>query len=1230
MVCVTPSMKVRSSLEEMLDALRHRPGNEDPNDSLPELPTRLRAKARTRLPTVKRLLPKKCNDLDVEVESLLNSDSAKEEVKSFRGNSFGATKEMEPSESPYLISAQGKDSTRTSEQRDDEAKLAGSSQGLHPRFHESEWNDHIGYLIKKKLRIWCRLHNGQWESGQIQSTSGEKSAVLLSDESVVAVPTADLLPANPDILEGVDDLIQLSYLNEPSVLNNLQSRYSREAIYTKAGPVLIAVNPFKDVQVYGNEFVTAYRKKLMDSPHVYAIADTAYNEMMEGGKNQSIIISGESGSGKTETAKIAMEYLAALGGGSNGIEYEVLHTSCILEAFGNAKTSRNDNSSRFSRVVQLARGERSYHIFYQLCAGAPSGLRDKLKLKDASEFNYLNQSDCLVISGVDDANEFPMLMEALNSVKICERDQMHAFELIAAVLWLGNISFEVIDSENHVEPVANEAVTNAASLIGCSPHDLMLALSTRRIQAGKDEVSKKLTIQQAIDTRDALAKFVYASLFDWVVDKINTSLAMGKQHTGRSINILDIYGFESFKNNGFEQFCINYANERLQQHFNRHLFKLEQEEYELDGIDWRKVEFEDNQACLDLIEQAVTCLTASLQWKKEIAIHLAKKPIGLIALLDEESNFPKATDLTFTNKLKEHLKTNQCLKGERGGAFSIRHYAGEVLYSASGFLEKNRDLLHSDIIRLLSSCSSQLLQLFISSVLNQSQKSSPTTKLAVSDVRKQSVAKNFKCQLFQLMEQLENTTPHFIRCIKSNTKKIPGVFEKDLVLQQLQCCGILEVVRISRAGYPTRITHQDFTGRYGFLLSENNVSRDPLSASVAILQKFNIHPEMYQVGYTKLYLRAGQLAALENMRKQVLQGTLEVQKCFRAHRARRCFHELKGSVMALQSFVRGEIGRKQYDALIKSKEEVERKKLDEELVAAVHIQSAMRAFLSRRHFISLQNSKKSILKEQNASRKISGVKDTPSEVPPSVLEELEKRVLKAETTIGEKEKENAASVLEELEKRVIKAETTIGEKEKENAALKQQVKEFEMRLSEYEAKMNSMEIWQKQMATLQAKLALAKCLSVGSTLGPSSTHSFNSTTTSTPKGTSSPAGSASMKSSNYDSDAESIRDCGLIAVSHIVNEFELKKQKFEDDAANIVQLKPRQPHSSSPEAELKRLKNQFTAWKQDYKVRLRDARANLHKLEHSKDRRQKTWWGKDQLVTALSNPSRILGMKWYR
>ncbi|CAH9063182.1 unnamed protein product [Cuscuta epithymum] len=778
-------------------------------------------------------------------------------------------------------------------------------------------------------------------------------------------------------------------------------------------------------------------------------------------------------------------------------------------------------------------------------------------------------------------------MEALNRLEICQRDQLHAFQMISAVLWLGNISFEVIDNENHVEPVANEAVMNAASLMGCSAYDLMLSLSTHKIQAGKDEVSKRLTTQQAIDSRDSLAKFIYGSLFEWVVDKINTTLAMGKQHTGRSINILDIYGFESFENNGFEQFCINYANERLQQHFNSHLFKREQEEYELDGIDWRKIEFKDNQDCLDLIEQ---------------------KPFGLIALLDEESNFPKATDLTFANKLQEHLKTNSCLKGERGSLFSIQHYAGEVMYSASGFLEKNRDLLHSDIIQLLSSCSSELLQLFTSLLLNQFQKSTLPSKLAVSDVRRQSVATKFKGQLFQLMQQLENTAPHFIRCIKPNNKKLPGMFEKDIVLQQLQCCGILEVVRISRAGYPTRMTHQDFTGRYAFLLSDNSLLRDPLKTSVAILQKFHIHPEMYQVGYTKLYLRAGQIAAMEDVRKQILQGTLDVQKCFRGYRTRLYFHELKGGVITLQSFVRGEIDRKRYDVLIKSKVDGDCKKQDERSMAVLRIQSAIRGFLSRRHFGSLWGLKKSILNQQNASMRISGVKDLPSEVLPYVLEELQKQVHRAEATIEQKEKENVA--------------------------LRQQIKQFENRLSEYEAKMGSVEMWQKQMASLQAKLALAKCLTVGgNTLLASSqlSHSYESTR-SLSMGTG--AGSASMRSTDYETDAaESVQEGvgGFLAVSHLVKEFEVNKQKFDGEAERVVQLKG-QP-TSIPEAELKRLKIQFCEWKEDFKERLRETRAKLRKLEqHSKDRRQKrtTWWGKEQIFSALNNSSHFLGgIKWY-
>jgi myosin-5 len=602
----------------------------------------------------------------------------------------------------------------------------------------------------------------------------------------------------------------------------------------------------------------------MDNPHVYAIADAALREMKRDEVNQSIIISGESGAGKTETAKIAMQYLASLGGGS-GIEYEILQTNPILEAFGNAKTLRNDNSSRFgklieihfsatgricgamiqtfllekSRVVQCAVGERSYHIFYQLCAGAPASLKDKLNLKKVDEYKYLKQSCCYSIAGVDDAQMFRTVTEAMNIVHISKEDQENVFAMVSAVLWLGDVSFTVIDNENHVEIIVDEASKTVAELLGCSIEDLNLALSKRHMKVNNENIVQKLTLAQATDTRDALAKSVYASLFEWLVEQINKSLSVGKRRTGRSISILDIYGFESFDKNSFEQFCINYANERLQQHFNRHLFKLEQEEYVEDGIDWAKVDFEDNQDCLNLFE---------------------KKPLGLLSLLDEESTFPNATDLTFANKLKQHLDSNSCFRGERGKAFAVRHYAGEVAYDTSGFLEKNRDLLHMDSIQLLAKCKSSLPQMFASKMLAQSDNSiSVPHRSTAADSQKLSVAMKFKGQLFQLMQRLESTTPHFIRCIKPNNLQLPAIYEQGLVLQQLKCCGVLEVVRISRSGYPTRMTHQKFARRYGFLLLEDVASQDPLSVSVAILHQFNILPEMYQVGYTKLFFRTGQL-----------------------------------------------------------------------------------------------------------------------------------------------------------------------------------------------------------------------------------------------------------------------------------------------------------------------------------------------------------------------------------
>ncbi|MBA0845954.1 hypothetical protein Goarm_023299, partial [Gossypium armourianum] len=873
--------------------------------------------------------------------------------------------------------------------------------------------------------------------------------------------------------------------------------------------------------------------------------------------------SGESGAGKTETAKIAMQYLAALGGGS-GIEYEILKTNPILEAFGNAKTLRNDNSSRFgklieihfsetgkisgakiqtcklifateSRVVQCAEGERSYHIFYQLCAGAPRTLREKLNLKDVNEYKYLNQSNCYAISGVDDAEQFHIVKEALDIVHVSEEDQESVFAMLAAVLWLGNISFNMIDNENHVEAVADESLINVAQLIGCETVDLNLALSTRKMRVGHDNIIQKLTLSQAIDTRDALAKSIYACLFEWL-------------------------------RNSFEQFCINYANERLQQHFNRHLFKLEQEEYFQDGIDWAKVDFDDNQDCLNLFE---------------------KKPLGLLSLLDEESTFPNGTDITFANKLKQHLNSNPCFRGEREKAFTVSHFAGEVTYDTTAFLEKNRDLLHLDSIQLLSLCLCHLPQIFASNMLNQSEKAvvGPLHKAGGADSQKLSVATKFKSQLFQLMQRLESTTPHFIRCIKPNNLQSPGSYEQGLVLQQLRCCGVLEVVRISRSGFPSRMSHQKFARRYGFLLLENVASQDPLSVSVAILHQFNILPEMYQVGYTKLFFRTGQIGILEDTRNHTLHGILRVQSCFRGHQARRHFKELQRGIATLQSFVRGEKARQEFAVLLQRHR------------AAVVIQK----------WIKGRNAKKTFKKINDASIVIQSV----------IRGWLVRRCSQDIGLVkpgGSKENESdevlvKSSFLSEVQRRVLKAEAALREKEEENDILHQRLQQYESRWSEYEVKMKSMEeVWQKQMRSLQSSLSIAK---KSLAVDESERNSDASVNTSDEREYCWDTGS---NHKGPESNGLRPMSAGLSVISRLAEEFEQRSQVFGDDAKFLVEVKSGQVEASlNPDRELRRLKQMFETWKKDYAVRLRETKVVLNKLgneEGALDRVKKKWWGR--------------------
>ncbi|WOL04874.1 myosin-1-like [Canna indica] len=853
----------------------------------------------------------------------------------------------------------------------------------------------------------------------------------------------------------------------------------------------------------------------------------------------------------------------------SGDNVVVLLSDCniplLLDRIFNSFNVKNGRHGSKSRTVP---GGKSG--IYRFLEKSVYEIPDELNLKAADEYEYLKQSNCLTIDNVDDAQRFHILMEALDVFQISKENQKNVFSILAAILWLGNIGFSVIDNENHVEVILGEGVTNSAKLMGCEVPDLMLALSTRKIQAGNDSIVQKLTLQQAIDARDALAKSMYSSLFDWLVEQINKSLEVGKCCTGKSISILDIFGFESFHKNGFEQFCINYANERLQQHFNRHLFKLEQEEYAQEGIDWAKVEFLDNTDCLNLFE---------------------KRPLGLISLLDEESTFPKATDLTFVHKLQQHLTGNHCFKGERGGVFRVSHYAGEVLYDSSGFLEKNRDTLHADLTQLFFSCANHLLKSFASNIL-QSEKEPSQFRQPSSDLRKQSVVAKFKGQLFKLMQRLESTSPHFIRCIKPNNKQLPGMYEHDLVLQQLRWCGVLEVVRISR---------------YGFLL-ENSSSHDALSLSVAILQHFNVHPEMYRVGYTKLFFRTGQIAVLEDARNQILQGIVCVQKNFRGFQARRFYQQMRNGAITIQSFIQGEKARHEFEVLSKRwkaailiqkhvRHCIAKTRLSYQQKDVVLLQSVIRGWLARKKFMKLkwqEMPKPNHAKECKSSERNlpEHMKDTTNILPQIDL-----------------------TIMDELHRRALKAEAALREKEEENALLQQRLKQYEARWSVYELKMKSMEqTWHKQLTSLQSTLVAARRSLI-------------------PDGMASQNGQLDISSINHNYDSEdtvsadtqtpddtpkqstdgTVRNCDSksITVIHLVKEFEKQQQVFEDDAGFILEVKSGQSSSKiNPDVELQNLKERFSTWKKVYKLRLRETKGALQKYGNTEEKLSKKWWSK--------------------
>ena len=704
--------------------------------------------------------------------------------------------------------------------------------------------------------------------------------------------------------------------------------------------------------------------------------------MLRDNKNQTIVVSGESGAGKTVSAKYIMRYFATRespdqpGKRTKGIadamsetEERILATNPVMEAFGNAKTTRNDNSSRFGKYIEIlfdtkteiigARirtyllersrlvfqplKERNYHIFYQLVAGATEAERQEWGLLPIEHLEYLNQGGAPVIDGVDDKAEFNATRQSLTTIGVSPDKQNEIFRLLSALLHLGNVKITATRTDS-VLPSTEPSLMKACHMLGVDAGEFAKWTVKKQLITRGEKIMSNLTQQQAIVVRDSVAKFVYSALFDWLVQSINAGLAT-EEVSSRAvtfIGVLDIYGFEHFAKNSFEQFCINYANEKLQQEFNQHVFKLEQEEYLREKIDWTFIDFSDNQPCIDLIEAKM----------------------GILSLLDEESRLPMGSDEQFVTKLHHNFANDKSkyYKKPRFGksSFTVCHYAIDVTYESDGFIEKNRDTVPDEHMEILRNASNPFLAevLDAASAVRDKEAASvtATTKPVPTPGRRPGVAANrkptlggiFKSSLIELMNTINSTDVHYIRCIKPNEGKEAWKFEGPMVLSQLRACGVLETVRISCAGYPTRWTYEEFALRYYMLIPSPSWTSEIRSMANAILKKAlgqgtNRGLDKYQLGLTKIFFRAGMLAFLENLRTTRLnECATMIQKNLRCKYYRRKYLEARHSIFMFQAWTRG------FQARIRAENTRQNR-------AATNIQKVWRGHKERKRFSAIRN-----------------------------------------------------------------------------------------------------------------------------------------------------------------------------------------------------------------------------------------------------------------------------------
>ncbi|KAM4624829.1 myosin VIb isoform 1-T1 [Polymixia lowei] len=727
-------------------------------------------------------------------------------------------------------------------------------------------------------------------------------------------PMSQVFPAEDDVNKHVEDNCSLMYLNEATLLNNVRVRYSKDHIYTYVANILIAVNPYYDIpKLYAPETIKSYRGKSLGTlpPHVYAIADKAFRDMKVLKMSQSIIVSGESGAGKTENTKFVLRYLTTSYGTGQDIDERIVEANPLLEAFGNAKTVRNNNSSRFGKFVEIhfneknavvggfvshylleksricmqSNEERNYHIFYRLCAGASEDIKKRLHLDSPDSFRYLNRgctryfankdSDKQIMQNrkspehlkvgalkdplLDDQGDFNRMCVAMKKIGLDDTEKLNLFRVVAGVLHLGNIDFEETGCTSGGCTLKNQSgptLEYCADLLGLDQDDLRVSLTTRVMltTAGgaKGTVIKvPLKVEQANNARDALAKAVYSRLFDHVVKRVNQCFPF--ETSSNFIGVLDIAGFEYFEHNSFEQFCINYCNEKLQQFFNERILKEEQELYQKEGLGVNEVHYVDNQDCIDLVEA---------------------KLVGILDILDEENRLPQPSDQHFAvavhSKHKDHfrltvprkskLAIHRNVRDDEG--FIIRHFAGAVCYETTRFVEKNNDALHMSLESLVCESKDKFVRELFENSNNTKDSKQKAGKLGFI-----SVGNKFKTQLNLLLEKLCSTGSSFIRCVKPNLKMVSHQFEGAQILSQLQCSGMVSVLDLMQGGFPSRAPFHELYNMYKQYMPNKLTRLDPRLFCKALFKALGLNVNDYKFGLTRVFFRPGKFAEFDQIMK---------------------------------------------------------------------------------------------------------------------------------------------------------------------------------------------------------------------------------------------------------------------------------------------------------------------------------------------------------------------------